>query len=361
MTVSTGERASGTTLARRTLVVSVVAAAVVVALLFTWFARDVLLLVFAALLLSVFLRRLAELVSGHSPLSHGWALAVVVLVLVGALVGTFWLRGSAIAAQVDTLQEELPKAAQQLRDQLAQYKWGRRAVDAVPSAESLLPDSPDAIARVTGVVSGTISTLLNAVVIFFVGLVVAGGPKPYERGVLALVPEHKVARAREVLHQLDDTLWWWLLGRLASMTFIGVITGVGLWLLGVPLAFLLALLAALLSFIPNLGPILSWLPAALIALGQGSQKVLWVTALYFGVQLVESYLLAPIIDRRTVYLPPGLTISAQLLFALVGGVMGVALATPLVAVLVVLVTMLYVQDVLGRRDKHVQTHASGDT
>ena len=123
-----------------------------------------------------------------------------------------------------------------------------------------------------------------------------------------------------------------------------------------PLAFVLGLIAALLSFIPNIGPILSAVPAVLLALVQGPRVALWVVALYVGVQIVESYVLDPVIDRKTVYLPPALTILAQLVFALFAGILGLALATPLTAALMVLVTMLYVQDILGRRDIEVASH-----
>lgn len=340
----------------RTLVAVGVAAAVALVLLFLWFARDVLLLVFAGALLGVFLRRLATGVSAHTPLSPTWGLAIVVLALVGALVGAFVLRGPDIAAEVRTLQEELPQAAASLEARLARYDWGRRAIEAAPSPASLLPDEPDAIARVTGVASRTVSGVASFGLILFLGVVLAATPGVYRAGLLALVPARRVPRVGEVLDQLADTLWWWLLGRVVAMTFIGVATSVGLWLLEVPLAFVLGLLAALLSFIPNVGPILSAVPAILLALVAGPQQALGVALLYAGVQIVESFVLDPFIDRQTVYLPPAFTIFAQLVLALVGGLLGVALATPLAAVAVVLVTMLYVQDVLGRRDVRVRSH-----
>jgi predicted PurR-regulated permease PerM len=342
--------------ARRTLASTGVVAAVVILLLFVWYARDVLLLAFAGILVGVFLRRLATWVSDRTPLSPRWSLVVVVLALLGSFVGTFALRGESIAAEVRTLRDQLPEAAEQLQDRLERYEWGRRAVEAAPSAGELLPDNPDAIGRVTGAVSSTFSALASFVIILFLGIVLAATPRVYVNGLLALLPEAKVPRGREVLGRLYDTLWWWLIGRIAAMTFIGVITGVGLWIIGVPLAFLLGLLAALLSFIPNIGPILSAIPAVLLALAQGPREALWVVALYVGVQVVESYLLDPIIDRKTVHLPPALTILAQLVFVLFAGIPGLALATPLTAALVVLVTMLYVQDVLGRRDIEVASH-----
>ncbi len=339
--------------ARRALVAIGGAAAVVVLLLFVWYARDVLLLAFAGVLLAVFLRRQATWISARTPIPASWAVGVVALALVGLLAAAFWLRGPAIAQEVDTLRESLPRAAQELRTRLEGYAWGQRLVAEAPSARELVPDDPDAISRATGVVSRTFGALASALVILFLGLVLAASPKPYIDGLLALVPARRVARGREVLDRVADTLWWWLVGRLISMTVIGVGTGIGLWLLGVPLAFVLGLLAALLSFIPNIGPVLSAVPAVLLALVDGPRQALWVALLYVGVQAVESWVLDPIIDRKTIAIPPALTVLAQLTLAIFAGLLGVALATPLAAALVVLVTMLYVQDVLGKRDVEV--------
>ena len=343
-------------LARRVLVVVGVTVAVLVLLLFLWYARDVLLLTFAGVLFAVILRRLATWLSDRTPLTPRWALLVTVLVLIGALGGAVALRGPAIAAQVRTLREELPQAVKTLKARLTEYEWGERALEKTPRPGDLLPDDADAITRVTGVASRTFSALASFAIIVFLGVVFAATPAVYRNGLLALLPERRVPRARDVLDRLYDTLWWWLVGRIASMTFIGVVTAVGLSLLGVPLAFVLGLLAAILSFVPNLGPVLSAAPAILLAVVDGPQKALWVALLYGGVQLVESFVLDPFIDRKTVHLPPALTIFTQLVLALVGGLLGIALATPAAAVIVVLVTMLYVQDTLGRRDIELPTH-----
>ena len=131
------------------------------------------------------------------------------------------------------------------------------------------------------------------------------------------------------------------------MIIIGVLTAVGLWLLGVPLALTLGLLAALLTFIPNIGPILAVVPAALLALLQSPTRALYVVLLYLGIQTVESYLLTPLMQKRTVSLPPALTIFAQVLMGILVGRIGLVLATPLTAALFVLVKMLYVEDILG--------------
>jgi predicted PurR-regulated permease PerM len=133
------------------------------------------------------------------------------------------------------------------------------------------------------------------------------------------------------------------------MTAIGLLTGIGLALLGIPLAFVLAVIAALLTFVPNIGPVVSAVPAVLLGLIRSPGTALAVLGLYLGVQMVESYLLSPIIDRKTVYLPPAATIAAQLVMGVAAGLLGVALATPLLAVAIVLVRTLYVEDALGDR------------
>lgn len=341
---------------RRVLSTVGTTAAVAALLLFAWHAREVLLLAFAGLLVAVFLRRLATMLAARTPLGPTVALAVVTLAILASFAAAFAFQGPETAEEVRTLRDELPRAAEQLQRRLERYALGRKAVEAMPEPRELLPDDGDAVSRVTGVMSRTFSALANGVIILFLGIVVAATPRVYVNGLLALLPARTVPRAREVIGRVYDTLWWWLVGRLIAMTFIGVVTGIGLALLGVPLAFVLGLLAALLSFVPNIGPILSAVPAILLALVEGPRQALLVAALYAGVQAVESYVLDPIIDRKTVYLPPALTIVAQLVLALAAGLLGVALATPLTAVAMVLVTMLYVQDVLGRDDVRLESH-----
>lgn len=341
---------------QRVLAAVGIAATVAILIALTWYARHVLLLAFAGLLVAVFLRHLATSVSRVFSISPRWALVLVVTALAGALTGAFALRGAAIAREVQTLGDELPRAANSLRNRLQNVEWGQRLIDATAERLQSLPNEENLVGRVTGAASRTLGILTSIAFVLFLGVVVAATPHIYRNGLLALVPKDRLPRARAVILRLYDVLWWWLIGRIISMSVVGIATGIGLWLLGIPLAFVLGLIAALLTFIPNIGPVLSALPAVLLALLQGPRTALWVVMLYIGVQLVESWALAPIIDRKTVYLPPGLTIFAQLLLALIGGLLGLTLATPLAATIVVLVTMVYVQDVLGRHDVHLQSH-----
>jgi predicted PurR-regulated permease PerM len=117
--------------------------------------------------------------------------------------------------------------------------------------------------------------------------------------------------------------------------------------LGLPLAPTLGLLAGLLNFVPNFGPLIAAIPAVLIAFLHSPQQALSVALLYVGLQVLDGYVLTPLVDRRSVQLPPVLTISAQLLLGLLFGFVGLLLASPLTATVMLLVKMLYVEDVLG--------------
>ncbi|TKI19934.1 AI-2E family transporter, partial [Bacillus pumilus] len=194
--------------------------------------------------------------------------------------------------------------------------------------------------------SGVLGTMADIVVALFVAVYLAANPRVYTNGIVALLPHRARPRAREVLNELRRVLGLWILGKLLSMLVVGVATAIGLSLLGVPVALALGLLASLLDFIPYIGSILAAAPAVLIAFTQSPMLALEVSALFLAVHALDGYVLLPLVERKTVSLPPALTISAQVLMGLAFGLGGVALATPLTAVAEVLIQMLYVQDAL---------------
>lgn len=323
-------------------------AAVGIALLLFWMAADVFLLVFAGLLLGVLLTHTARLAAKRLRLPYAWSLAAVVLGLAVTIGAVGWLMLPRIAVQIDELTARLPAAIESIRQQIQSYKWGQAAL-ARMEVSRLLPSRSDIVAQITGVASTTLGAIANLFVILFVGIYGAIEPDTYRNGFIRLIRPTRRDRAREILDELYRTLGWWLLGRLCSMLVVGLATGLGLWLLGVPLALTLGLIAAVLGFVPYIGPILAAVPAVLIGLTQGPQQALYVLLFYVGLQTVESYFLTPLVQRRAVALAPALQITAQVLAGVLFGVMGLALATPLTAAGQVIVRMAYVEDVLGDR------------
>lgn len=322
--------------------------AVALALLLFWMAADVFLLVFAGLLVGVLLTHAARLTARWLRLPYAWSLTAILL---GAVIGLGllgWLMLPRIAVQVDELMARLPVAIESLGQRIETYEWGRAALARI-EVERLLPSRSDIVARITGVASTTLGGIVNLFVILFVGIYGATEPHVYSNGFLRLVHPARRHRAREILDELYRTLGWWLVGRLCSMLVIGAATGIGLWLLGVPLALTLGLIAAVLGFVPYIGPIVAGVPAVLIGLTQGAPQALYVLLFYLGLQTLESYLLTPLVQRRALSLPPALQISTQVLAGVLFGVTGLALATPLTAAGQVIVRRAYIEDFLGDR------------
>ncbi|HUR99109.1 MAG TPA: AI-2E family transporter [Pyrinomonadaceae bacterium] len=321
-----------------------------------YFTFDVILLVFAAALLAIFLHGLAELIGRYVKLSEGWLVMLVTVLLVAILAGAIALLAPDVADQMRNLREDLPRSAQAAGNYLSQFGWGRTLIDLLPSVDDLRGkvDASSLLTGVGGFFSSTVGAVGNFFIVVLLGIYLASEPRFYTRGFVKLFPVSGRHRATEVMTAVGETLRWWLIGKVASMIFIGLLTWIGLKILGVPLALTLGLLAGLLSFIPNFGPIISALPAVLLAFIDSPITAVYVLGLYVAVQIVESNIVTPLIERETVELPPALTIISQLALAVLVGGLGLVLATPLLAVVMVLVQMIYIQDLLGDKDVEVE-------
>lgn len=317
-----------------------------------YFTFDVILLIFAAALLAVFLHGLAEILGRYVKVGEGWLVLIVSLLLVAILAGAVALLAPDVAEQVRNLRVELPKSAQSAGNYISQFGWGRTLIDQLPSIDDVSQkvDPSLLLSGVGGFFSSTIGAIGNFFIVILLAIYFASEPRFYVRGFVKLFPRRHRHRAAEVTASIGDTLRWWLIGKVGSMIFIGLLTWIGLSIIGVPLALTLGLIAGLLSFIPNFGPIISALPALLLAFIDSPITAVYVLGLYIGVQLIESNIVTPLIERETVELPPALTIVFQLALAVLVGGLGLVLATPLLAVIMVLVQMVYIQDVLGDRD-----------
>ena len=308
-------------------------------------APDVLLVIFAGLLFGVFLGAGGGWIARLTGIGQGWAIGLFVLASAAALAGAYVAFAPSVANQLDSLARELPSAIERLRESIESREWAEDLLDRVAPA-SLLPEGGGGTAATA--VSTTFGALGNMVIIFFIGLYVAVDPGRYRRGLLSLLAPSVRPAGRIVLARAVNTLRHWLAAQLMAMTVVGVLTGFGLWLVGVPLAPVLGLIAALLAFIPNIGPIIAATPGVLLAFSQGTTTVLLVIGVYVGVQTLESYLITPLIQQEQVSLPPALVISAQLLMGVLFGLIGLALATPLAALTMALVEEVYVRRFLDR-------------
>lgn len=334
---------------RRGAAQALVALAAGAGLFLAWQTAGTLLLLFAGLLFAALLDAATRGLAYVLPVGRGWRLALVcaLLTLVAASLAVW--GGYNLVAQADGLVAVIGEQLRALRGELRDMgitpppgSGGPRTL-----AQLLLPDPSTLFGTAYSAFSLASGLLGNAIVVVFVGLFAAADPCTYRRGVLALLPRGRRQRVGEVLDEMAAVLRWWLVGQLVAVVLIALSMWLGLALIGMPGALLLGLQAGLVNFIPYLGPVIGAVPIGLAAMAQGTAMVAWALGVHLAVQTVEGYVLAPLIQRRAVDLPPVLTLAAVAVFGTLFGALGVALATPLAAALKIAVQRLYVEDRLG--------------
>jgi len=305
------------------------------------------LLVFAAILLAVLFCGMTDWLVDKLHLKRGLSLLVAVLFFFGVIVAAFWLIAPTVGRQVQEMKQTIPQAVTQVENWLSQYGWGQKLVDQVPDdMNKAIPMQDALLSNISSAFSSTLNFLADFAIVIITALFLASNPKLYTVGFTKLFAVRNRSRVMEVLGKSYDTLKSWLIGMLSAMAIVGVSSAIGYSLIGLPLAFALALIAFFLAFIPNVGPWIAGLPAVLVGLTVSSQMALYVILIYGGVQLVESYLITPLIFQKTVDLPPALLLFFQVLLGILQGAIGLLLAAPILAVIMVFINELYIKDVL---------------
>jgi predicted PurR-regulated permease PerM len=322
-----------------------------------WFGGKTLLLAFLGILLAVTLRAPMEALKRRTSMPDRVAYTVTLVALLVLLAGFGMLVGPQIMEQAGQFSDRLPQVIQSARDFLEDRSWGRWLVDRAGGGTDGASPQPGGAASgqtsamlsgVGGALRGIGITLADAVFALVMALFLALDPGLYRRGVVRLIPVRAQLRAGEVVDELGRTLHAWLMGQLALMLITGVLTGIGLVILGIPLALALAFFVGLMEFIPLIGAIVGFIPILIVAGSQGTGPLLGAVILYLVIQQLEGNVLVPLVQQRAVSLPPVLTIGAVFLGGALFGPLGVIVGTPLMAALFVLVKMLYLHDALGQ-------------
>lgn len=324
--LSTGSQRGNTPIALLLLGIGLV-----VVLILAWLGRVILMLVFAAIVVAVMMTAMVDWLKAQLKLTErvSFALILFVITLVAALM--LWLSGPSIIDQFATLQADLPQAVHQLIARVNGYGWGRWLMAEWSGYSQLSTSVSSALTRIGGIVVSTATVLAGGVLVAFLGLYLAAEPQVYFSGIQRATPKLYRATLNACAAKAVRNLRWWVLSQMLSMAAVGMIVALGLWALGVPLAGTLGVIAALLTFIPNVGPILSVIPAALLALAMSPTKGLLTVLLFMVVHFLEGNVITPLLERKIVRLPPALTMSTQLLLAVIAGPLGLALAAPLTA------------------------------
>jgi predicted PurR-regulated permease PerM len=331
--------------ARRTLVV----VAIVALALLVWRIRVALLLGFIGILLAVLFRGEATLVKRYTRIPVGWALLLVAAVSVGLVVAFFWLAGPAINEQFSQLLKTLPASVARIRETINRYSVGKYLLSYLqPPAPGSAGPAVSLFSGVTGIASTLYGVLTDLLLVLVSAIYFAVNPQMYMRGILLLIPKSKSLRVAEVLEESGRILGYWLIGQVLVMVFVGVMVTLGLSLIGIPLALVLGVISGMLEFIPIFGPVVAAVPGILIAMTGGWVQALYAALVYLIVQEIESNVLVPLVQKVTVEVPPALVVLALVAFGYLFGFLGILIATPMTALIILWVKRLYIEDALRK-------------
>ncbi len=306
-----------------------------------WRLVDLLLLLFACMLTALILLTITNLIRRKLPMHFVAALVLTVVMLTAVLGGAFWFFGAAMTEQFTLLADQLPSAWTAVQARLAQTYIGgellKRAGEFAPSGQTIVGLVTTALTIGGGIVSGLVVVLVG-------GLYIAAQPKLYGGGLLRMIPAQGRAKTQETFNAVAAALRGWLKGQALGMVFVGIGSGIGLAIVGVPAAAAIGIVAGLAEFVPYLGTIVAVLPAVILGFAQGTDTGLWTIAVLVLVQQVQGNIVMPLLQNKMVDLPPAITIFSIIAAGILLGPVGVLLATPLTVVILVLVRRLYLGD-----------------
>ena len=303
--------------------------AMVCAVALAWMLAQPLLLIVAAIVFATMLDGGTRLLGRVLPIGRGWRLTLVLLTAVGFLIWTMVFAGQQLIGQAAELQATLFTQIERL------VAWARLhgAGDVQFEPNQLLQYALGSVGRVTAAVGSVVGGFTTLSMIFVLGIFLAMEPRLYERGVAWLLPTRERLHFHDVAAAMGYTLRRLMAGRLLGMLVEGIATWILLAAYGIPMAALLGILTGLLVFIPNIGAILSGVLMVLVGFSVGVDSGLYALGVYAVVQTIDGYVIVPMVAKRTVDLAPALVLGAQLLFGALFGILGLALADPIVAMI----------------------------
>jgi predicted PurR-regulated permease PerM len=310
--------------------------------------HDIFLVLFAGAVFAIPLRGATVILASRLRLPTAVALIVAIGSIAGTATGVLWAWELLLAGQTTQLLATLPAATEAVARTVRSEPWASRIATIIPDPSVLLTGAGGLIGGVRGVVGGTLAALLDVTIVVFAAVCFAAEPHTYLNGILRLVPPQHRSLVGATLREAADTIGLWLWARLISMVTVGTLAGVGLALLGIPYAAALGLVAAIFSFVPNVGAIAAALPSLVLAAPLGWERVVAIVVLYWLAHSIDDFLVIPIAQSRIVHLPPVLTIAAQLILGLAAGVIGIMMAAPFVAVTIVIVKRILVEGIIER-------------
>jgi predicted PurR-regulated permease PerM len=306
--------------------------------LFVGKIANVLLLVFAGIVFAAVIRAASTPLRRRTGMSDTWSVALVSFALAVLLIGGIYLFGKQVLTQTEEFWSAIQTASEKIQERVGESPLATSVLDNMKAATG----GEETVSRVAKGTFTAFGGIADLILVIFLAMYLAADPATYRNGVLLLLPKDARERVGEALDASGVALKKWLVGQLGAMLFVGVLTAIGLWIAGVPLAIPLGILSGVLDFVPVVGPFIAAIPGVLIAFAQGPQVALYAVLVYVAVQFIEGHLVIPLAQKWAVSMPPALALVAIVAFGVVFGLPGVLFALPLTVVAMVMVKKLYV-------------------
>ena len=311
--------------------------------LLLWHLRIVVVIAFGAILLAIVLRTIARLIGVWTHLPDGPALTLACVLIFAIVFGTVWLFGVRANAQFGSLITHLQSGEKAVVAYLQQFGLKHASQRLDQGATSLLRSgAPSILAAAAHFAEYVIVLVISA-------LYLAAQPDWYRRGFAKLFGRTARGEVENGLQKIGVALRLWLLGQFIIMAVVAVLSFFAMWAIGLPNPLVLALIAGLTEFIPYLGPFIGAVPALLAAVTLGVEPVIWTAGAYLGIHMLEGYLIAPMLQRHFISIPPALVLIGILASGFLFGTLGVVVATPLTVAAFIAIKVFYIRDALGER------------
>lgn len=308
-----------------------------------WYLFGVVMMIFGAIILAMLLRLGAHPLMRWLSLPEPVALGISGLLVIVVVFGAGYLFATRLSGEFQDVLRRATSASSNIQAQLQSTEFGsfllKHMSGSRVSITAILP----------GVLSVSTSFLEGVLLMVISGIYLAAQPGLYRRGVIWLFPPNKHARVAEVFDGIGEALRLWLIGQLAEMVLIGALSAFVVWLIGVPSPLALGVIAGVGEFIPYVGPLLAAIPAILVAITKSPEAALWTLFAYLAIHQIEGQIVAPLIQRHMVAIPPAVMLLGIAAITYLFGLVAIIFAAPIAVVVFAAVNLLYVRDTLGEK------------
>lgn len=322
-----------------------IVALLVVVILIARVAFNVLLMIMAGTLISTFFHGLGDLIERKTKLRRRWAMLISVLGSFAILGLLLWFMGTKIQEQVTELSSSLPHTVSNVKAKMSESPIGQKILDSLDG-----DNSQKLMTTAQSFFSTSFGVLGNMYIMLFLGIFFTANPSLYKNGILLLIPSSNKALGKHIMNRISLSLKGWLKGMMVSIVLVTILISTGLTIMHIPVALVLGLITGILELVPNFGSIIAMVPGVLLALTVSTNTGVIVAIIYVGSQTINANIVNPLIQKKMINLPPALTLISQLIMGALSGALGIILAVPLLAILIILIDELYVKRINNDED-----------